>query len=422
MLVPCLLEHPAGELHEDAISNIYDGIAFFQVLLRMQPNTKSTSSLRFIYQVWFVGMILLASCIAASAQDSIRKYPWWRLDKLANKNLKFIPIPTISASPETGVRFGLSLDYFYRTSRDSDTSIRASLSWIQVLYSTRRQFTLEGFTSTYTPNEKYYLFFRGGFISNYERYWGRSFPNAKEDGYDEVTYQRFFANSRTTKNLGKRIFAGLEWYYSDYRRITLDSLSSIAAGAASNVASLAPSRIGGIGWDFNIDRRDNQFSPTRGMYLDVSNSYFFDLRSGRYAYRSLSVDARKYWEWKRHVLAGQVLLSNLSGDVPDLELLRFGGGNVMRGFFQGRFRDKNLWALQQEYRYELTEVLRLALFQSIGSTAPRLGDMFSGQVHWSGGVGGRFLFNKQKKVFIRADVAITDRGNLGYYFRIGDAF
>lgn len=367
--------------------------------------------------------ILSLGVSISQAQDSVRKYPWWRIDKIANKNLKFIPIPTVSASPETGVRFGLSLDYFYRTSRDSDTSIRASLSWIQVLYSTRRQFTLEGFTSTYTPHEKYYLFFRGGFITNYERYWGKSAPNVSDDAFDELTYQRFFANSRTTRNLGKRIFAGLEWYYSDYRRITVDTSSNLAAvGTTTNVYGLVPSRIGGIGWDFNIDRRDNQFSPTRGMYLDLSNSFFFDLRNGRYAYRSLSLDARKYWEWKKHVLAGQVLLNNLSGDVPNLELLRLGGGNVMRGFFQGRFRDKNLWALQQEYRYALSEVLRLAVFQSIGSTAPRLGDMFSGQVHWSGGVGGRFLFNKQKKVFIRADVAITDRGNVGYYFRIGDAF
>lgn len=390
----------------------------------MRPKPESTSNLLWKIRGRLLGsVILLISISIVQAQDSARTYPWWRLDKLANKNLKFIPIPTVSASPETGIRFGLSLDYFYRTSRDADTSIRASLSWIQVLYSTRRQFTLEGFTSTYTPGEKYYLFFRGGFITNYERYWGKSFPNAKDNGYDEVTYQRFFVNSRTTRNLGKRIFAGLEWYYSDYRRIEVDSISNLLSdGSITNVDILAPSRIGGIGWDFNIDRRDNQFSPTRGMYFDVSNVYFFDLRNGRYAYRSLSLDARKYWERKRHVLAGQVLFNHLGGDVPDLELLRFGGGNVMRGFFQGRFRDKNLWALQQEYRYELTDVLRLALFQSIGSTAPRLGDMFRGQVHWSGGVGGRFLFNKQKKVFIRADVAITDRGNLGYYFRIGDAF
>jgi hypothetical protein len=361
-------------------------------------------------------ILLSFGCGLAASGQTIKKKKWWNLDSLASKNLRFIPIPTLSASPETGIKAGLSLDYFYRVSK-KDTSTRVSFSWLSVSYSTRKQLNVDGYTSTFTAGEKYFFGFRGGYVNNYERYWGTSYENSHQDHVD-LKYQRLFASGRVTRNVGKRRFIGLEYYYSNYYNLEVGDNFPIH----SSLPLVNSSEVGGAGVAFNIDRRDNQFSPEEGMYLDINNSYFFDLRNGGYLYRSLNFDGRKYLKRDKHVFAVQSVFQHFSDGVTMLEKHRFGGANVMRGFFQGRFRDNNLWALQTEYRYQLSNLIKLAAFASAGSTAPDLSSIFTNRVHFSGGTGLRFLFNKAKKVYLRGDVAVTSLGNIGYYFRIGDAF
>jgi len=323
--------------------------------------------------------LIIAFSLPTFSQNP-KKKKWWNLDSLASKNLRFIPIPTLSASPETGVKAGLSLDYFYKVSK-KDTNTRVSFSWISFSYSTSKQLRLDGYTATFTRGEKNFFGFRGGYVSNYERFWGTSYENSGTD-YDDLNFQRLFASGRASRNIGKRKFIGLEYYYSNYYNLDVESENGLLIH--SNVPVFTSSEVGGIGLAFNIDRRDNQFSPEEGMYFDVNNSYFFDLRHSGFLYRSFNVDGRKYYRRGKHVFAAQAILQHFSSEVPMLEKHRFGGANVMRGFFQARFRDNNLWALQAEYRYQLTSLLKVAAFASAGSTTPDLSAVFKNRVHFTG--------------------------------------
>ncbi|HEX4957130.1 MAG TPA: BamA/TamA family outer membrane protein [Lacibacter sp.] len=343
----------------------------------------------------------------------------FNLDTLTNRNLRFLPLPSIIITPETGVKAGAFVDYFYKTKARDGKEVRPSLSWVQALYSTRRQFTAEAYTSTYTSLEKYYIFFRGGFISNYERYWGLTRPSFANDAYAEVTYNRFYAQSRIQRNLGNKFFTGVNFYFSDYSR---NKFQVKEGNGTITPSGNLNSRIGGAGISFTADKRDNQFSPSRGFFADVSVTANYDLRTNRHAYTLMNTDLRKYNETGRHIFAHQLLFSLSTDELPLFEKARLGGSNLMRGFFQGRYRDNNIWALQTEYRYRLNRFLKLALFASAGNTAPKINSIFSQQVQTSGGAGLRLLINKEKKIYFRSDVAVTSNGMLGYYFRIGDAF
>lgn len=368
-----------------------------------------------------MGMLLMICLLypAIAQRKGQPRKKWWNLDSLAAMNLRFIPLPSLSASPETGLRAGLTLDYFYKTTSDDDSSVRTSFSWLAASYSTRKQFNLEGFTATFTRNENFYIGFRGGYVNNYERYWGQGFQR-NNDAYHEVTYQRLFAAGRVSRKLAPRIFAGLEYYFSNHYGIKKDS-SNYPVGHASN--GFNTTSIGGLGWNLIIDKRDNQFSPSQGMYVDLANSYFFDLLNGNgFEYANLVVDFRKYFEVKRHVFATQLYLQHMEGNVPTLELQRLGGSNMMRGFFQGRLRDKTQLVAQAEYRYSLGPLFKLAFFGSADRMAPGFDAMREANWLATGGTGLRWLFNKKKKVYLRADVAYSSFGTLGYYFKIGDAF
>ena len=354
--------------------------------------------------------------VSAQKKSFFRKL---NLDTLTNRNLRFLPLPSIIVTPETGLKGGVFVDYFYKTKAAKGKDVRPSLSWAQVLYSTRRQFTAEAYTSTYTSKEKYYIFFRGGFISNYERYWGLTASSVANNEFAEVTYNRVYATTRVQRNMGNKLFVGVNLYYSDYSKNKFLQKEGVAATPPPGNNN---SRIWGVGFSFTADRRDNQFSPTKGFFADATVIANYDLQSRSYAYTLMSADVRKYNETGRHIFVNQVLFSLATDEMPFFEKARMGGSNLMRGFFQGRFRDNNLWAMQTEYRYKLNRFLKLALFASAGNTAPTINFIFSQQIQASGGVGLRLLINREKNIYFRSDVAVTGNGMLGYYFRIGDAF
>ena len=96
-------------------------------------------------------------------------------DSLSAINFSIIPIPIVSSSPETGVRFGMSLDYFFnakdKSAREKNEA-RASFVYGQVTYSTLRQLDLLGAWQVFTRGEKWVLRGRAGYSAFEERVWG----------------------------------------------------------------------------------------------------------------------------------------------------------------------------------------------------------------------------------------------------------
>ena len=372
----------------------------------------------------FFAAALFASLFFLPGTAAAQKGSFWQRlnpDSLASRNLRLLPLPIVSAGPETGLRVGLVLDYFYRSrSTDSTITVRPSSSLVSVQYSTRGQFSAETSTSAFTANERWYLLFRGGFIDNYERFWGYTAATSVNDRFLEMRYNRLYLQSRATRNLGASVFAGMAASFSRHANTVFspegtEPLPALPAGPV-NVT------IGGAGLVLTLDRRDNQFSPTRGYYADAGALLNFDLRSGRYAYTTLAFDLRRYQEWDRSVVAVQTLFWLANGEMPLLEKWRLGGSNSMRGLFQGRYRDNNLWTGQAEYRYSLHRLVKLVAFAGLGNTAPTTGRLFRETVQASYGTGVRLLVNKDKKVYFRTDFAWSSNGQFGYYIRLGDAF
>lgn len=96
---------------------------------------------------------------------------------------------------------------------------------------------------------------------------------------------------------------------------------------------------------------------------------------------------------------------------------------MMRGFFEGRYRSKNLLAAQVEYRQPLGRFLKLAAFMGTAQVANQLSEFSLSNNHRIAGGGGvRILLNRKRQLYLRSDIAFSNDGTRALYFRLGEAF
>jgi outer membrane protein assembly factor BamA len=140
---------------------------------------------------------------------------------------------------------------------------------------------------------------------------------------------------------------------------------------------------------------------------------------------SFMIDNRLYVPVsKKNVFAAQLYGQFTAGEAPFNLISLLGGENLMRGYYLGRFRDKNMIAGQVEYR-----LLPFGFSKRIGgSIFFATGQVFSeeNKFKWNnflptGGAGLRFLVFPEKDIYTRLDISFTHEGS-GVYLLIGEAF
>jgi hypothetical protein len=114
-------------------------------------------------------------------------------------------------------------------------------------------------------------------------------------------------------------------------------------------------------------------------------------------------------------------LRSTNGDVPFQLLPRLGGQDIMRGTYQGRYRDRHLLAAQAEYRVELWRRIGVVAFVGAGQVADRLGAVALDDLHYSLGGGLRVMIDQRERMNLRLDLG-RGRGASGTYISAGESF
>src|SRR3546814_651960 len=115
-------------------------------------------------------------------------------------------------------------------------------------------------------------------------------------------------------------------------------------------------------------------------------------------------------------------ISDWSSDVCSSDL---GNDEMMRGYYQGRYRDKNLMALQTELRYRVHPRIGLVAFASSGTVFPKQLDLSHLKFSYGGGM--RYFFDLEHETSIRLDYGIGEKRlgekrQTGFYLSLGQAF
>jgi len=328
-------------------------------------------------------------------------------------------LPIIYYTPETRIAFGLGGLFTYRFGLILKKA-RPSTMFIGAIYTQLKQFTLQIKPEIYLNNNS--VFLAGNFLA--ERFptklWGIG-PDTTDDLEEIYTPQRFLMELGLQKKLGRDwpLYLGLKYRLESTKIVETEPGKLLAQNL---VTGSRGGLLSGPGLAASYDNRDNIFYPNNGLYIQANlnwNNHFF---GSDYDFLSFQLDLRNYHQvGNDQVLAIQALAETSTGDVPFYRLPRLGGDSLLRGFYNGRFRDLNLVAFQAEYRFPVWKRLGAVIFGAMGSLAQRFREISFDNLKYAAGLGLRFKIIPKENANLRVDLAFGP-GTYGIYFKAGESF
>lgn len=353
-----------------------------------------------------IGLLLCCSFIANAQVDSTARA----------RNTLLLPL--VARSIETNWSFGVAGAFTFHA-KSGNVHTRTSNMQALVLYTVRHQFVSAINGSIYFPGEKFILNTQLSYSYFPDDFWGlgKIAPDSNKEHY---SYKQYYVYLHPQYLLGNKIFLGLLY---EYQRLLDVQYPAAGLFVTENVAGRNGYHISGLGLSLTYDTRDNAFSPDKGVFMQFSFNHFDHLLASQFDYTNFVFDLRKFIRvYRAQVLALQAFTFLNIGDVPLRSLASIGGANSMRGYYDGRYRDKNKVVLQAEYRAPLFWKIGAVVFGDFGNVGDQLKDINFQYLKYSYGAGLRVALNSAERLNLRLDYGIGTYFSHGFYLQLGEAF
>lgn len=364
--------------------------------------------------------LLTAEGVVAQSDNLVKRYLNNVMSESGDPSApKLINYPTVAYAPETSWELGVSSLYVYSANRD--LSNRLSEIKAFTFYTLENQYGFWLDHALYTDENKWFFYGRARYQSFPLFYYGigRETPSEHISLIDgEYTLFRERLLHETLPSL----YFGLELDYQGLNRVhyidteTDFELPEVGAMGSNNL---------GIGLGLLYNNIHNAMNPREGLYSEWAFMNYNTAAGSNYNMTTYVIDNRIYRPVKENtLLAAQVYGQFTSGNAPFNMLALMGGESLMRGYYLGRYRDKNLVAGQVEYRilpFEFSKRWGASVFLAAGQVYGDEEGFNWDQFLPTGGAGIRYLIFPEKDIYTRIDISFTEEGR-GVYFFIGEAF
>jgi len=336
---------------------------------------------------------------------------------LIRKKIQLLGVPLVFYTPETDFGFGLGAQIFLLNQTNIYNS-RLSNIFISGIYTTKNQLMLEA-----RPQ----LYFNAGnlFLDGYLKY--RVFPNSfwgignfsPDDALEEYNMKTYKIVAALLKRLPPTLNFGIEYNYENHTMLEVAEGGLLAAG---DIAGSEGAIVSGLSIVFNLDTRDNVNSTVKGALIQMKSGFSSRVFGATYSFNKYTLDLRKYFKHlANNTIALQFYGESTYGTVPFQSMAWLGGGEKMRGYFNGRYMDKSMYVLQGEYRARFHPRWTAAGFGAIGEVADFPLSFFENpKISFGGGI--RFKILKNNPTVIRLDIGFDKNGKSGMYFGVNEAF
>ena len=372
-------------------------------------------------------LILLAFTIS-----TVKAQPRWvpgflkrvLFTKDSSRRSSIIPLPVLSSAPETGVEIGASVVYsFYTDTIKRNTRVSNIFAYGTV--TTKGQSRIDISSDYWLPGNTFHFQGDIGYINFPTNFYGIGSATHKADA-ELIQQKRFRLLFSGEKEVWKHIYLGFVsgGYNYNYR-----------GNAVSGIFESDPAvqyRGGGssifLGPSFIFDSRNNNTYTTKGVEVTTSYSQFKGLfLDNNYTGGIFNIEYTEYHALSHHLVLAWDFYDNslIGGQSPFFLMPALGSDELMRGYFNGRYRDRNYTAAQAELRYRFTDRFGIVGFAGTGTVFH--GGFDPDQLKPNYGGGFRYFFDVQKGLSIRLDYGIGEQRpgearQSGFYIGLGEAF
>jgi hypothetical protein len=328
-----------------------------------------------------------------------------------------IIVPLVMYSPETHLGLGVLAVQFFRLGFAPQGSRSSSVALV-ALVTTREQVVFELIPEIYWSREDYALVGKAEFQRYPDSFWG---IGPRTPGSAEERYERRRARWRggPRRRVIGPLFAGFlvdaMWYHAVYTDPDGVFAREQIPGEAGGVTV-------GAGPSVAYDSRDNTAATRRGSLLSTTFVWFGRPIGSDYEFTKVLLEARQFVALGgEHVLGFRFTGEFQHGHVPYYHLAYFGGDELLRGYFLGRYRDQNLIAQESEYRFPLIWRFGGTVFAGAAEVAGQPAGLDLDPVRWAAGGGLRFSLTERERLNLRLDVGAGPHTS-GVYFTAREAF
>ena len=339
------------------------------------------------------------------------------LDTVEQKRSGLIFLPILGYTPETKMAGGAAATFYFRE-KDAEKTCRPSTLMPVFIYTQKKQIVSELNADLYWRKETLHLTSSIGYMKFPNKFYGIG-NDTSEDDEEEYTPRSVYFSFNFQRKIQEVFHAGILYEFVDRKMKEVEegrSLSQI------KILGSEGGTVSGTGLLMNWDTRDNIFCASSGCFYQLSTSLFRDYLGSDYDFTRYSLDLRQYVPlFTSPVVAFQGYMKVITGDPPFQMMSLLGGDSLMRGYYEGRYRDKNMVVFQTEYRMPLWWRFGLVGFLGFGDVSSDVKDFALSDLKHSVGFGLRYFLNPEEKLNIRLDFAYG-KDSSGFYITMFEAF
>ena len=177
----------------------------------------------------------------------------------------------------------------------------------------------------------------------------------------------------------------------------------------------------GAGVSLVYDNRDNLTNPHRGICLNINQMFRPGFMGNDYAFSTTAFRFDAYQRLGKGTVLAEDIGANFNFGNPSWGMMaELGGTHSMRGYYEGRYRDKHSLEATVELRQHVWKRNGIVVWVGAGTIFPKFSALRSKQILPNAGVGYRWEF--KKNVNVRLDYGFGKSGQSGFLFNINEAF
>jgi outer membrane protein assembly factor BamA len=334
--------------------------------------------------------------------------------------VKFAPI--LKLSPETSLGFGatviLNWDF-----KNVDPGTFGSMGRTTFYYTLNQQYDWTTYFEIFTNRNDY--FFVGSISYNrFPQYFYGIGNFIEASDREELNYQRVYLDLKGRRRIFRKIYLGAAYYLNKLYNVSWTEGESSRFWKNPTLVGTNGYFVSGLGPDVTYDSRDLASNPSKGSFISLTYLIFGRLTGSEQTYQGLEFRASKYLKVSREHfwILGINFYGNFAwGSIPFDRIPGLGNDKIMRGYYNGRFRENNYMTVQAEWRMPIWKIIGAVAWVGTGQVGSNFSAFTLDGLKPNFGMGIRVMFDKSSKSNIRYDQGFGN-GESGGYLSIGEAF